>query len=122
MMPFTDIDEAIRKWLRYLLETHSKREISAWMGYGGESGGNPSRSQLDGYLRRDANRHFKAAYIAGIAAGLGITSGEALLQIFAELPRGHRSSPLPGRSDREDARASAQRALTPQGSESKSAK
>lgn len=118
----TDLDNAVRRWLRDLISAYSKTQISFWMGYGGESGKNPSRSQLDAYLKEEENRHFKIAYIARIAEGLGISSGEALMQIYAELPREHRHSPLPGRADRQAARERARRAEIPRDLRSRSAK
>ena len=122
MTPTTDIDDAVRRWLGRILETHSQTEVSRWMGYGGSSGANPSRSQVKGYLECKPDRHFKIAYIAAIAAGLGITSSEAWIQIYDELLAARQKSPLPGREDRQIARERARRAAIPRDLRSKSAK
>ena len=118
----TDIDEALRRWLRRILESHSQTEVSRWMGYGGPSGVNPGRAQLERYLRGDPNRFFRVSHIATIAAGLGITSSEAWIQIYDELLAARQKSPLPGREDRQVARENARRARTPRDLRSKSAK
>ena len=122
MTPTTDVDEALRRWLRRILEHHSQTEVSRWMGYGGSSGENPSRVQLERYLRGDPNRFFRASHIAMIAAGLGITSSEAWIQIYDELLAARQKSPLPGREDRQVVRERARRASTPRDLRSKSAK
>lgn len=100
----TELDEAVRRWLRGLLEEHSKSEIARWMTVDtATERKKPSRTQLDGFLAAKDNepRNFTVAYIARIASGLGITPGEAWMQIYDEIPKERRRSPLPGRADRE---------------------
>jgi hypothetical protein len=96
----TELDEAVRAWLRGLIDKtrpvhYSKSEISRWMGY------EESRTQLDGYLAGAETRNFTVAYIAKIAVGMGITPAEAWMEIYDEIPKGRRRSPLPGKAERE---------------------
>jgi methionine synthase II (cobalamin-independent) len=96
----TELDEAVRAWLRKLTDKKepvhfSKSEISRWMGY------EESRTQLDNYLAGGEKRNFTVAYIAKIAEGMKITPAEAWMQIYDEIPKGRRRSPLHGKAERE---------------------
>jgi hypothetical protein len=92
----TDIDNAVRAWLSKILENHSVSQVSRWMGY------ERSRTQLRGYMARE-DLGFRVEWIAQIAAGLGISTADALTQIrdcLIKLPA-RQESPLPGKRERQ---------------------
>lgn len=94
----TDADEALRAWLSKILEKHSISQVSRWMGY------EKSRTQLRGYMARE-DLAFRIEWIAQIAAGIGISTAEALQEIrdcLIKLPS-QQASPLPGKRERQGA-------------------
>jgi hypothetical protein len=93
----SELDDAVRIWLAPIVEEMGKSQVSRWMGY------QRSRTQLDGYMARKGNLAFRVEWIASIAAGLGISTDEALSQIrdvLRDMKRAAAASPLPGRAER----------------------
>lgn len=113
----TQLDEAVRAWLAQILEDHKRVQVSRWMGY------KKSRTQLDGYMKHE-NLAFRVEWIEKIAAGLGISTEQALVEIrdkLRDLPKPATvtpASPLAGKN----ARLAEQSSEQPQGRSAKKAK